>query len=161
MRATGWDNSDVDAGWFAVIGAAVGAAATAIGTLGKSIVDGLFQRSDAKAQRKHELLVAERARRHEQIEEWREGLAGAHAECDQWIREFKRKPPEYRLGGPDKPPNIVSAPWFQSLRPYLTETGEAGEYRDASELHCSTEVMRLLRDELARIEREWRDEAMG
>lgn len=56
-------------------------------------------------------------------------------------------------------PNAAGSSWFESLRPHISETGEAADYRNAIELRLDSDVMAILSLEIGRIEREWLDES--
>lgn len=56
---------------------------------------------------------------------------------------------------------MVSAEWFEGLRPYLSSTGDAAQYRSAHEVHCDNPTVIQLSLEIGRIEGEWIDEALG
>jgi hypothetical protein len=155
----------VDAGWFAVIGAGVGATATGLVDCLRVASENRSKRRDAEAQRKHEATEAQakrdaeaaernaqrehdrdaelRAKQEQQIREWREGLAASHAEYEKCVR----------MGRSIKP-NIVSAVWFQTLRPYLSDTGRPASLRAVNDIPCDSSDAHMLASEISRIEEE-------
>ena len=68
--------ADVNAGWFAVIGAAVGGAPT--------VVNSILQRGAARAQRKRDDAAEVKAERQRRIIEWRSGLEIATRAFTDW-----------------------------------------------------------------------------
>jgi hypothetical protein len=171
------DDAVVDAGWFAVIGAGVGATATGLVDWLRVASDSRSKRREAEAQRKHEANEAHakrdaeaaehnaqreqdrrnelRARQEQQIREWREGLAASHAEYETWVvkqRAYEGRPAT--MGRPVKP-NIVSAVWFQSLRPYLLVTGQPAKLSSTDCIECNSDHAYVLGSEITRIEEEW------
>jgi hypothetical protein len=178
-----WDNAVVDAGWFAVIGGGTVAAANGLFDWLKTVSNNRNERHEADAQRTHEVdqsnaqrereeaernaqrehdrRAAVRAERAEEVREWREGLAASHAEFEEWlVRSTAAEGRPASMGRPVKP-NIVSAVWFQSLRPYLLETGRPSQLRSGDELECDSDVADVLASEITRIQKEWLDEADG
>ncbi|WP_067977101.1 hypothetical protein [Mycolicibacter icosiumassiliensis] len=112
------------------------------------------QRQREAAQREADKLAAQRAERVRQIREWREGLAASHAEFEKWDAIDRRpsKPASFELL-PE--PNIVSAPWFQSLRPHLPATGQTAKLRSGNHIYCDREAADALATEIADLERYW------
>lgn len=158
----------MNAGWFGVLAAGLGALAAGL----PQAATAWIQRGTAKAQREHERAENEARRRHEdaerererraavrarhvdQIREWRDGLAASHREYDEW--EAQRK-----ITGRVVMPNIVSAAWFQSLRPYLSSDADRSIYLQGDEIQCHSSAAGVLGLEIARIEQEWLDEDKG
>jgi hypothetical protein len=147
------NDADVDAGWFAVIGAAVGGA--------PQVITAVIQRGGARAQRKHDAAAALLSHRQQQVRQWREGLEAAHTEYQRFLHKIQNEPPRSQAFTNPEIPDAVGTAWFQSLRPHLSETGEAAQYRNTVELHCSTDAVVTLTFEIDRIERQWLDEAKG
>lgn len=144
------------AGWFALGGAAIGVTPSGA----KAILDW----RSAKADREHQQTLKLRDERRELIEKWRSVLAESHAEYRRWlIEKYKDVPPRTVVVEPDKPlgasdvPDAVGSDWFASLRPRISETGEGARYRNAIELHCDNVTLRILQNEISRIEKQWLD----
>jgi flagellar biosynthesis GTPase FlhF len=115
------------------------------------------QRQRDAAQRDYEQCAAQRAERAEKIREWREGLAASHEDFEKWYaiqRSSRPKPSSFEFA---VEPNIVSAPWFQSLRPHLSTQGEPGKLRSGNDIQCDSLVADTLASEIADIESAWRD----
>lgn len=142
---------------------------------------GVFDWRSAKVQREHERTENEAKRKHEeaeneakrdderradqwahrqkQIEQWREGLAAAHVEYQRWLSRVKNEPPRYEAFTNPDIPDAAGTTWFQSLRPHLSDSVESADFRHVVELHCSSEIMVLLTEEINRVEQEWQHEA--
>jgi hypothetical protein len=173
----------VDAGLAGLLGVAVGSAITGGLAFSNTIVSNNFQRDQARTQRQHDnaenvmqrdherqqrtteldhqwrsALHVERA---ERVREWREGLAAAFAEHDEWLHWINEQPAESGAHLNPRIPNAAGTAWFQSLRPLISEDGYAADYRNVSELLCDSGVVVALTFEIDRIEREWLDEAKG
>lgn len=56
---------------------------------------------------------------------------------------------------------MVGGEWFEGLRPYLSSTVDAAQYRSAHEVHCDNPTVIQLSLEIGRIEGEWIDEALS
>lgn len=111
------------------------------------------ERQREAVQRKAGELAALRAERVETIRHWREGLAASHTDYEAWDAIDKRPPSKVSTFTPE--PNIVSAPWFQSLRPYIAPSSPAQKYRDGFDIQCDREAAGLLSAEIAHIESSW------
>jgi hypothetical protein len=134
------------AGWFALGGAAIGVA--------PSVVKGALDWRTSKADREDQNALKLREERRDLIDKWRSGLAESHATYQRWlIEKYKDVPPRTVIVEPDKPlgasdePDAVGSRWFASLRPRISDTGEAAVYRNADELHCDNETVRILQNE--------------
>lgn len=116
----------------------------------------------AEAQRQHEQQQSEAEVRMLKVREWREGLAAAHKEFNEWqmINQSSRPMGASRKLVPK--PNLVGRAWFQSLREYLSEDGKVNEYsmpnhyRTGSQLPPDDDAADVLGREISRIEREWK-----
>ena len=64
--------------------------------------------------------------------------------------------PNKPLGASDVP-DAVGSDWFANLRLRISETGEGAGYRNAIELHCDNLTLRILQNEISRIEKQWLD----
>jgi hypothetical protein len=108
-----------------------------------------------RAQREHELALNLRARRDELLKEWHEGLADSHSAYQKWLVHLNRPGADQsEFMNPDIP-DAAGTAWFGKLRPYISETGDAAEYRYASSLHCDQGTVVVLSMEIGRIEQEW------
>jgi hypothetical protein len=101
---------------------------------------------EALAQRQHDERTALRIEQVNQIREWREGLAAAHADYKKWIDD---EAPE---------PNIVSAVWFQDLRRHLSSTGIPTSYETDSVIQCDVEDMNKIGDAIRDLQQQWLDD---
>jgi hypothetical protein len=145
------DDAKVDPAWIGAISALGGALVGAT----PPTITAVVQRSNARDQRAHELALKLRTRRDELLAEWHEGLAAAHNAYHQWIVHLNRPGAEKsEFLNPDIP-DAVGTAWFEKLRPYISETGDAADYRYASSVHCEEGVVVVLSLEIARIERQW------
>ncbi|BBX62174.1 hypothetical protein MSAS_13480 [Mycobacterium saskatchewanense] len=133
------------------LGMVFGASAVGVAGVARSVVDTVLPRMMDGANHKSQMSINLQAQRHEAIQRWRAGLAGARDDYRRWA------------AGPRDvdAPNVVGDEWFEGLRPHLPTTGEAAKYRSACEIHCDNTTTMQLSLEIGRIEREWTDEAMG
>ncbi|WP_131721449.1 hypothetical protein [Mycolicibacter heraklionensis] len=106
-------------------------------------------------QRERDQRAALRAERAEKIRRWREGLAASHEEFEKWDVIDRRSGPKPASFAFIPEPNIVSAPWFQSLRPHLSASGQTMKLRSGDTVHCDREVADALAVEIADIEHSW------
>ena len=134
-----------------LVGTVVGAGAMGASGVMKSMADSYFPGMMAGRDHKHQVNLTLQSQRHECLRHWRAGLAGARDQYRQWE------------AGPQDcaPPNVVGDEWFEGLRPYLPETGEAGQHRTAHEVHCDNPTVMLLSLEIGEVEKGWIDEARG
>lgn len=134
-----------------LMGMVVGASAAGTAAVARSVSDAVLPRMIGRADHKHQMNMQMHAQRCEAIQRWRTGLAGARDAYRQWA------------SGPRDadPPNIVGDEWFEALRPQLSPTGDAAQYRTAHEIRCDNPTLTLLSLEIGRIEQEWTDEAQG
>lgn len=162
----------MDPVWIGTVSAIGGASATGLFAWLKSIADNRSREREAEAQREyernerttqrdHERRVALLTQRQQQVREWRDGLAAAHTEYQQWLNSLKDEPQGSPAFVDPDTPDAAGTAWFQSLRPHLSDSVEGALYYGAMELHCDSEAMVLLTHEIARIEEEWLDEAQG
>ena len=160
----------MDAGTAAVLGALAGAGITGVITLGVTITNNIFQRGDANAQRTHEKsennanrnyerAAAFLVHRQERIKQWRQGLESAHAEYQKFWQWIAENPPETRKSVDPPEPNIVGTEWFESLRPYLSNSPDLQGYLRADHVDCAPPLVLLLSRDIGRIEREWEAES--
>lgn len=108
------------------------------------------ERQRVAVQREADQRAAKRAERVDTIRKWREGLAAAHTEYEDW-RSMDQQ--GVYLAAPL--PNIVSASWFQSLRQYMSPSGPAQNYCEGFDIQCDREAAGRLGAEIARIESAW------
>ena len=174
----------MDPALIAIVGTASGAAATGLVDVAKVIVQGRQQRkveeakrkhdaeqaqaqrdadaAEREAQRKHDAAqaqaqrdAAQRAERAEQVRQLREGLDAAHREYAEWYAKQRATPPKPPSAKFAPEPNIVSAPWFQDLRPRLQDTGSPKYLRTGDSIQCDDDTAEVLGDEIGRIAEEW------
>ena len=131
-------------------GTVVGAALVGSVGLFKSVAETWLPGVVANTDHTRQAQVDLQSRRHDVVREWRAGLAGARDTYQQWT------------ASPDDTdaPNVVGDQWFESLRPYLPDTGAAA-YRTAHVVHCDNPTLVALSLEIGRIEKDWTDEARG
>jgi hypothetical protein len=134
-----------------LLGTAVGASAMGLAGVAKSAADNLLPGMVDRHNNKHQMNMHVHSQRCDAIQCWRSGLASARDAYRQWACGPRN----------DDPPNVVGDQWFEGLRPYLSTTGEAAEFRTAHEVHCDNPTLMLLSLEIGRVEREWTDEAKG
>ena len=129
-----------------VVGAALVSGVGLVKSVAETWLPGVAANTDYKRQAQAEL----QSRRHDVLREWRSGLAGARDTYQQWA------------AGPQDSdaPNVAGAEWFESLRPYLPDTGDAA-YRTAHNVHCDNPTLVALSLEIGRIEKDWTNEARG
>lgn len=113
------------------------------------------ERQRVAAQREADRRAAQRAERVETIRQWREGLAAAHLEYETWVatRDSQRPKPNGFAFTPE--PNIVSTPWFQSLRPHFFHSGQAQSLCAGNDIQCTREVADALATEIAAVASSW------
>jgi uncharacterized membrane protein YccC len=114
------------------------------------------QRQHGEAQAQAQRDAAQRADRVEQVREWREGLAAAYTEYKTWYAKHHASDPKPASANYAPEPNIVSAPWFQSLRPHLSRAGKPGQLHSGNDIQCDDDVADTLGSEIASIEESWR-----
>jgi hypothetical protein len=132
-------------------GTVIGASVMGASGIVRSLTDSWLPGAMAKTGHKHQMNVNLQSQRHEAVKHWRAGLADARDVYRQW-----------EAGPRDKDaPNAVGDQWFEGLRPHLSSTGEAAEFRTAHEVNCDNPTVMLLSLEIGRIEAEWVDEAKG
>jgi hypothetical protein len=134
-----------------LMGVVVGASTMGVAGVARSAADTFLPRMVDDTNHKHQIKMQLHEQRHEAIQGWRTGLAHARDAYRQWAC------------GPrtDEAPNVVGDAWFEGLRPHLSTTGDAAEFRAAHEVHCDNPTLVLLSLEIGRIEREWTEEAKG
>jgi hypothetical protein len=141
----------VDAAMMGLAGTVIGAALVGGVGLVKSVTETWLPGVVANSDHKHQMQVNLQAQRYEAVKKWRAGLEGARDTYRQWA-----------VGPRDTDaPNVVGDEWFEGLRPYLSSTGDAAQYRSAHEVHCDNPTVIQLSLEIGRIEGEWIDEALG
>jgi len=130
-----------------VVGAALVGGVGLVKSVAETWLPGVVANTDHKRQAQVDLL----SHRHDVLKEWRAGLASAGDTYRQWA------------AGPrdTEAPNVVGAEWFESLRPYLPDTGEAAHYRTAHDVHCDNPTLVTLSLEIGRIEKDWTAAAIG
>jgi hypothetical protein len=141
----------MDGAMMGIAGAVVGASAMGMAGVARSAADTFLPRMVSDTNHKHQLKMQLHAQRHETVQRWRAGLAGARDAYRQWAC------------GPrsEDAPNVVGDEWFEALRPHLSTTGDAAEFRTAHEVHCDNPTLITLSLEIGRIEKEWTEEAKG
>ncbi len=134
-----------------LMGTLVGASAVGVVGVARSVADTFLPGMVENTSHKHQIKMQLHAQRHEAVQRWRTGLAGARDAHRQWA-----------CGPRDADaPNVVGDEWFEGLRPHLPTTGEAAKFRTAHEVHCDNPTLMLLSLEIGRVEREWTEEARG
>lgn len=140
--------TSMDAAMMGLAGTVVGAAVAGGVVLVKSVAETWLPGAVASADQKRQAHMDLHSRRHDVLREWRAGLAGARDAHRQWA-----------TGSPKtEAPNVVGAEWFESLRPYLSDSGDAAQYRTACEVHCDNPTLVALSLEIGRIEKDWVEE---
>ena len=134
-----------------IAGAVVGASAMGMAGVARSAADTFLPRMVEDNNHRHQIKMQLHAQRHEAVQRWRSGLAGARDSYRQWAC------------GPrsEDAPCVVGDEWFEALRPHLSTTGDAARFRTAHEVHCDNPTLMLLSLEIGRIEKEWTEEARG
>lgn len=124
----------VDPVWAGVVGAIGGAGVGALTSLAAPLITW-------RVERKRTALEWQRAT----IREWREGLADASAAFADWERKNQGG-----MAANDSEPTVEGQLWYESLRPHLSEEVRTSAY------WADLGTVRLLADEIARIEQEWK-----
>jgi len=130
-----------------VVGAAVVGGVSLVKSVAESWLPGVVAGTDQRRQAQIDL----QSRRHDLVREWRAGLAGARDTYQRWA------------AGPrdTEAPDVVGTEWFEGLRPHLSDTGDAAQYRRAHVVHCDNPTLVILSLEIGRIEQDWVDESRG
>jgi hypothetical protein len=141
----------MDGATMGLMGMVVGASAMGVAGVARSAADTFLPRMVEDTNHSHQIKMQLHSQRHEAVQRWRTGLAGARDVYRQWAR------------GPrdGDAPNAVGDEWFEALRPHLPTSGEAAKYRTAHEVHCDNPTVMLLSLEIGRIEKEWAEEPKG
>jgi hypothetical protein len=141
----------MDMAMMGLMGTVVGATVMSVAGVTKSAADTLLPGMLENTHRKHQINLHLHTQRSDAVKSWRSGLKEARDTYQRWACGP-------RDGGA---PNAVGDEWFEGLRPHLSATGEAAEFRTAHEVHCDNETLVLLSLEIGRIEHEWAEEAKG
>ncbi|MBW0015458.1 MAG: hypothetical protein JO059_20175 [Mycobacterium sp.] len=141
----------MDGAMMGLAGVVVGASAMGVAGVARSAADTFLPRLVEDNNHRHQINMQLHAQRHDAVQRWRAGLAEARDAYRQWAR------------GPrtEDAPNVVGDAWFEALRPHLSNSGDAAEFRTAHEVHCDNPTLTLLSLEIGRIESNWTDEAKG
>jgi hypothetical protein len=134
-----------------LMGVVVGASSMGAAGVARSAADTFLPRMGQDNIQRHQIKMQLHAQRCDAVQRWRAGLAEARDAYRQWAC------------GPRSAdaPNVVGDQWFEGLRPHLSATGDAAEFRMAHEVHCDNPTLIQLSLEIGRIEKEWTEDAMG
>jgi hypothetical protein len=150
-HALEWNDLDMDGVTMGLMGMVVGASAMGVAGVARSAADTFLPRMVEDTNHRHQIKMQLHAQRHDAVQRWRTGLADARDTYRQWACGPRN----------DDAPNVVGDEWFEALRPHLSTTGEAAEFRTAHEVHCDNPTLMLLSLEIGRVEKEWTEEAKG
>jgi hypothetical protein len=145
------DDLHMDGAMMGIAGAVVGASAMGMAGVARSAADTFLPRMVDDKNHKNQIKMQLHAQRHEAVQRWRSGLANARDTYRQWACGPRTQ----------DAPSVVGDEWFEALRPHLSTTGDAAEFRTAHDVHCDNPTLITLSLEIGRIEKEWTEEAKG
>jgi hypothetical protein len=126
-------------------GVVLGASAMGVAGVARSAADTFLPRMVENRNHKHQIKLHLHSQRCDAVQRWRAGLAEARDAYRQWACGRRT----------EDAPHVVGDEWFEALRPHLSPTGEAANFRTAHEVHCDNQTLIVLSLEIGRIEREW------